>query len=141
MLSGAVVVERGRLLAACDEGFRGRLMHGRVGAAREVGDAEAPALQEPRGYTHVPRLSPVGGAHEGDVVVAEAEGALAAGGEKRHRLERLRCGAEVELGVRIAGGRNRPSLLVDDGHEAPVDRLDAAAAQDVGDGWRAGPCR
>ena len=126
---------RGRR-AAAGEGARRAFVHRSVRPALEVGLPE-PSLAEHRlGDAHVTRLTAVGRARQGDLVVPQAKRLLASGLQERHRLERLGRRTREDGNVGVAAGPEKRPAVVDDGHHPPVRRFDARAPEDARDDRR-----
>jgi len=56
------------------------------------------------------RLAIVGGAHDGDVLAAQAEARHDLGSEAGDRLKRLGAGAKIGQAIGVAVGRHNPAL-------------------------------
>jgi hypothetical protein len=104
-----------------------------MGAAPQVGNAKPAALENPPRDPDVAGLASVRSAHQSDLVVPQPERALAAGGEERHRLKRLRRGPQIDGQRRIATGRDDAAIFIGDGHRSAVSRFGPSAAKDAGE--------
>ena len=121
-----------RLLSAPEKGSRGSRVHRSIRAAFEIRDPEPAPGEHAPDDAHVPRFSAVGGAEERDLVVAEPELPLPARRQQRHRLKRLRGGAQVDRQAGVAEESEKGAVFVHHGHGASMDGLDTAAPEDPG---------
>jgi hypothetical protein len=132
VLTGTVVVQRGWLLSAAEKGSGGAEVHRSIRAAFQIRDPEPAASEHAPDDPDVPRFSPVRGAEQRDLVVAEPELPFAARRQQRHRLERLRRGAQINRQAGVAEKSEKGAVLVHDGDGPSMDGFDAAAPEDPG---------
>jgi hypothetical protein len=132
VLTGAVVVQRRGLFSAADKGSRGSRVHRGIRAAFEIRNAESAPREHAPDDADVPRFSPVRGAEERDLIVAQPELPLAARRQQRHRLKRLCGGAQVDRESGVAEKSEKGAVLVHDRDRASMHGLDAAAPKDPG---------
>ena len=138
MLAGAVVVDGVRRLAGADQGVGRHLVIGEVRAAFQVGGGAADPVEPGGDQRGVAGLAVVGGAGERQFLVGDAEGVGGAGFDQRDRLERLDRGAGEDRLFEIAPMGDDMAVGIDDGRDAPVARLDHAAARDFDQDGRFG---
>ena len=112
MLARAVVVETGRTLPPGKEGAGRGLVDRQMGAADQVAGGKTSPDEEPPGPLHVPGLTAVRGADEGDVPGAQAECLCPPGLEQREGLEGLGRGAQKRRQSGVPAGPGQLSGLV-----------------------------
>jgi hypothetical protein len=100
-----------------------------VRAARQIPQVEAAAREQTARRGHVPRLSPVRGAQERNLSVAESEALGASPLEERQGLERLGRRPYEDRLAGITGPGQKIARLFHHGEGATVDGLDALAAK------------